>query len=238
MLKLLFKTKFMFIFQLLLYLTVPIAYLVMINVAFFVNRTYLSWAPFNIMLPAVVAIGLGLASVYSFYVVRVIAWYINQALVVAATVIVNGLEYKGSLTSYSFGEVNKSLLIFSTKSIVSRKTFQWLKTIKNSLLDKEVMKGLFNHKWVVVRVVSGLIRTSMSNMLDYADEVIVSYTWMSTYLYKHFGSDGKKPKTTKLIKNQARFFLEGFIMFIRCYPRLVVTTLFPALGVTAISLLS
>jgi len=58
---------------------------------------------------------------------------------------------------------------------------------------------------------------------------------MTTRLYKDYGPDGMKPKTSKLIKNQAKFFLEGFIHFIRSYPKLVISTTFPALGVTILT---
>jgi len=232
--KLFFKTKIIFLMQLLLYLTVPFAYWGMFKMAFYINTEYLSWAPFNILLPGAIIISMGIASFYSIIIVRGIAWYFNQALVVAATVLVNGLPYKGSLTAYSFGEVNKCLLIFSTKSVISRKTFRWLNTIKNSLLNKEILQGLFNHKWAAVRIAFGLIRKSMSNTLDFADEILVSYTWMMMRLYKDYGPDGKKPKFTKMVKNQAKFFLEGFIHFIRCYPKLVVSTLFPVIGINII----
>ena len=175
MLNLLSKTKFLFILQLLLYISVPFVYWFLIQLAISINAAWFSNLPLNIALPGLIIVSLGLASMYSLWIVAAIAWYVNQALVVAATVIVNGLSYKGSLTIYSFSEVNKSLLIFSTKSLISRKTFQLLKTIKNSLLDKEIMQGLFNHRLVVVRKAAGLLRNNMSNTLDYADEILVSH---------------------------------------------------------------
>ena len=101
MLKLLWKTKIIFLFQLLLYLTVPLMYYLMIRLAVHFNYIYLYWAPFNILLPAAIIAGLSLASVYSAGIVRILAWYINQALTVAATVIINGLDYRSSLTVYS-----------------------------------------------------------------------------------------------------------------------------------------
>ena len=116
-------------------------------------------------------------------------------------------------------------MVFSAKSVITTQTFKLIAKIKNSLLDKDIMQGLFNHKWALVRTASGLIRSSMSNTLNYADEILVSYTWMATRLYKDFGPDGRKPKITKLLKNQAMFFLEGFVHFIRSYPKLVVSTI-------------
>ena len=230
MLRMMKKTWLIFLLQLLLYLTVPISYWAMFRAAFLINSAYLSWAPMNILLPAAVILCLSVASVYSLIIVKAVGWYLNQILVVAVTVYVNGLEYKGSLTGFAFNEVNNSLLIFSAKSVISRKTFRWLKTVKNSLLNKEIMQGLFNHKWLVVRKSLELIKLSMSNTLDMADEVLVSYTWLTTYIYKLHGPDGRKPKTTKLLRNQAKFFLEGFMNYIRCFPKLVISTFFPTIG--------
>jgi len=207
----------------------------MIRVAIQFNNEHFSHMPLNIFLPGLIIISLGISAVWHLKITTLIEWYINQALVVAATVIVNNLPYKGSLTLYAFGEVNRSLLFFSAKSIISKKTFQWLGTIKRSLLDKELVQGLFNQGNPLVRKAAGLVKSSMADTLDYADEVLVSYVWLTTKLYREHGPDGRRPKISKLVKNQAKFFLEGFIHFIRNYPRLVISTILPALAVSVLT---
>lgn len=228
--KIIYKTYPIFLMQLFMYITVPIMYYLMVMVGVSFNNTYLLWAPYNLFLPGCIILGLGLGSIYSLYIVRVINWYINQALVVVATVYINGLTYPGSLTVYAFSEVNKSLLVFSIKSVISRKTFKYIHTIKDTFLEKKSFENLFNHKSIFVRAFASLLRVSVSNTLDMADEVLVSYTWMTTLIYKEHGPDGKNPHIKSLIKNQAKFFLEGFLHYIRCYPKLVISTVFPMIA--------
>jgi len=203
--------------------------------------------------PAFLIIGVGIGIALHTYILSFVIHMLSLVHVIATTTVLLNVPYQGSLIGFAFSQTKKNFLQVTSASVLTIKGVAALKKFKDTLIEKDILT-LFNEPDTTIqKSIFNLTKYNINCSLETIDEVIVSYTWLATYLYDMGanepdelddegnqileGKRKKKPSIKTRIKNQAKFMLNGLAFYTRVLPKMLIWGFFQMAVVEVFSII-
>lgn len=178
---------------------------------------------YTIIEPGLIMIGLGAGIVLHRVIFTPILFLESLSHVIAITSVVTGLPQKlqSSRTSYAFGQVRKYFFGLSASTIVTKSTLKLFASFKDAVLNKDIIPHFQKFEHPIIKFIIKICINDIKSLLNLLDEILVSYIWLGTHMYVEY-ADKPKTESKEIIKQQARYMLEGFALFVKVFPSLLI----------------
>ena len=172
-------------------------------------------------------IGLGIGAFIVKWLFGFFQYYVKLSQIIFLTCSI--LEYKptkGSLVVFAFNEAIDNFVYLSINDFTTKTILKALGALKDAIMKNDIMSKFKDIDNTAYKLTKSMALTSLQNVINMTDEIIVSFTWLAHSMYKSDRKRQKKkmPGVKTRTKNQAKFILEGLTYLVRVFPKLLINS--------------